>query len=164
MHGAHPAALELSLQAEVEVRRINADERIGLPLQQAPAQARAQREQARQVREHLAQSHHREFGSIVPGVQARVAHRRPAHAGEQRTRKTPGKLADQPRAQLVPRRLAGDQRETRRTGLGLGHRSSARWPESMNSSIARTSSLSPAISARRSRAWARSAPDMYRAR
>src|SRR5690606_15739707 len=120
--------------------------------------------QAWQVGEHFAQAHHRELGGVVPGIQPGIAHLRPANACEQGAGKPPGKFADQAGAKLVPRRLAGNQREPWRTRLLQGHRSRARWPESMNSSMARTSSLSPANSASRSRAWARSAPDMYSAR
>src|SRR3546814_12957373 len=57
VHGAHAATLEPALQAEVEIRRIDADEHVRLPVQDLLAQLAAQATQSRPVGEYLGQSH-----------------------------------------------------------------------------------------------------------
>ena len=77
MHGADAALLEPLLDAEIEIGRIDADEHVRLPRQQALAQLAPQPQQPRQVAQHFGQAHHREFAGVVPRIQARGAHRVP---------------------------------------------------------------------------------------
>ena len=123
MHGAHAALLQGALEAEVEVRGIDADEDVGLPGQQALAQARAQAQQPRQVAQHFRQPHHRQFAAVVPGLEAGGAHARTTDAGELRVRKAFAQGRHQPGAEQVARGLAGDEGDARRARAG--HRASA---------------------------------------
>src|SRR3546814_4021038 len=71
--------------AQVEVRRVDADEGVGLPVQYPPAEAAAQLQQPRQVREHLGEAHHRQLLRVVPGLEAGRAHRIAADRSEEHT-------------------------------------------------------------------------------
>src|SRR5690606_18100844 len=95
-----------------------------------------------------------------PGVHAGRAHRVAADAGELRVGMALAQRRHQAGAQLVPGGFAGDQREAL---APAAHRSSGRSPEPMNSSSARTSSLSRASSSSRWRASSSLAPETYSA-
>ena len=161
MHGAHAARLEPALEAEVEVGRVDADEDVGLPVQDPAAQAAAQAQQAGQVGQHFGQSHDRKLAGVMPGVHSGGAHRVAADAREFRVGEAFAQAFDEVGAQQVTGGLAGDQREARPC---RHHRNSGRSPPSMKSSIRRTSSLSVARSASFVRASSRVSPDMYTVR
>ncbi len=160
VHGANAALLQSALQAEVEVRRIDADEHVGLPRQQPRSHGAPQPQQSRQVPEHLGQAHHGQFRAVVPGRKPGGAHLRSADAGELGSGEAFAQLRDQAGAEQVARRLAGDQRDA----LGRGHRTSERSLRSMKSSISCTSGAPCAASASWVRASASGRPDLYRVR
>ena len=82
MHGADAACFKPLLDPEIEIRRIDANEHVRLPVEHALAEPLAQIQQARQVGQHFGQTHHREFVGIVPSGQSRLAHARAADAGK----------------------------------------------------------------------------------
>ena len=93
----------------------------GFHVQQASTQGASQPQQAWQVRKHFGQAHDGQFGRIEPGIHIGRAHRVAADARELSVRKAFAQCEDQAGAQLVPGRLAGDQRDPH----GSGHRVSA---------------------------------------
>ena len=170
MHGAHAALLEPAFDAEVEIRGIDADEHVRCPNEHALAECLAQFQQARQVRQHFGQAHHRQLAGIEPGIESGGAHRIAADTGEFGIGIPLAKFADQSRAELVAGRLARAQRDTPDNsrpdcGRHADYLNSGRSPRSMKSSIARTSSLpAAAISPSSRRASSSFASPMYNAR
>ena len=173
MHGGHAALLEPALHAQIEIRRIDADEHVRLPVQQLLAQRLAQAQQARQMAQDLGQAHHRQFAGVKPRIQSGRTHARTADAGEAGLGMALAQLCDQSGAERIAGGLAGHQRDTRRAcalrtchQLGQGARGAGRRrhqactaqrtrrrsPWAMKSSMACTSLLSLACSA--SCAWA----------
>ena len=120
MHGADAARLELALDPEVEVGRIDADVHIGLEFEHAPAQRAAQRQQARQVAQHLGQAHHGQFLGRPPRLQPRRHHARAADAGAAHAGQARAQRLDQAGAEQVAGRFAGHQHDARGCGIGSG--------------------------------------------
>ena len=77
-----PARLSLLGEPQVEFLVVDADEHIGPPLDDLPAQGAAQPHEARQVREHLGEPHDRQLVDVVPGRAAGGLHLRAGDAGE----------------------------------------------------------------------------------
>ena len=67
LHGSEARALELLGEPQVEFLVVDADEHVGPPFEDPPPQIGAQPHQARQVREHLGESHDRQLLDVVPG-------------------------------------------------------------------------------------------------
>ena len=84
MHRANAVSLERAFEAEIEVGRIDADEHVRFPVEQAFAQAATQPQQAWQVAHDFCQPHHRECAAIVPRIETGTAHRSTADAYELR--------------------------------------------------------------------------------
>ena len=85
----------------------------GCHVEQALAQVAAQPQQARQVAQHFGQAHHRQFARVVPGVEAGVAHRVAADAGEFGVGEALAQFVDQAGAEQVAGGFAGDQGDAR---------------------------------------------------
>ena len=80
VHGFHAGGFQARFQREVEIRRVDADERVG-PLRQQPrAQAAAQAQKRGQARQHFQIAAHREFFHGPPGVKALLGHALAANA------------------------------------------------------------------------------------
>src|SRR3546814_1224985 len=118
VHRAHAALLEPFFHAQVEVRRVDADEGVGLPVQYPLAEAAAQLQKPRQLRQHRGEVHHRQLLRVVPGLEAGRAHRIAADAGELRVRETRAQLFDQSRAEQVAGGFAGAKRDALWRGIG----------------------------------------------
>ena len=80
VHGTQATAFQPTLQAKIEVGRIDAHHQVGLPLQQALAQLAPQTQQIGQVLEHLDQAHHRQPFAVVPGRHPGPPHGLAAHS------------------------------------------------------------------------------------
>ena len=87
MHGAHAAALEPRLEAEVEVRRVDADEqRHALAATRRDASARRMRDELGQVADDLDEAAHRQRLQRVPRLAAGRLHPRSGDADEAHAR------------------------------------------------------------------------------
>jgi glucose/arabinose dehydrogenase len=105
--GGNSSVLEAPLQAEVEARRIDADEEIGPRLQQLPSELSPDRHDLAQMAEQLRVAANRELVHRVAGLESLVRHPRTADAGafERRAARLEG--ADEMRAEKIARGLAG---------------------------------------------------------
>src|SRR6185503_17744630 len=108
MHGAHTPALELPLEAEVEVGRVDADEYGDARVEEAARETAAQRDEPRQVRDHLGKPANGELLGGCEGFAARCLHLRTGDAGEADRRPHAPHGPDQRGAERVARRFAGD--------------------------------------------------------
>jgi hypothetical protein len=157
VHGSDASLLEATLDAKVEVRCVDTDERIGCERARAPHDVAADRQQFGQMAQHFDVAHHREFFGGMPGVESGSDHLRTADAGKCRVGKTFAQRADQVGAEQVAGGFAGDEDEM--LLAGVGHRANGRSPRSMKSSIAATSALPAASSASLPRASASGRPE-----
>ena len=128
MHRADARVLEPAFEAEVEVGRVDADEDIRAATRAgAGAASRRSAQQARQVRQHFGQAHHREFGGVVPGIQSGRA-----HARRRRRRRIPRRESARaaPSIRPAPSRSpeASPATSAIRIAVVHGHRSSGRSP------------------------------------
>ena len=127
VHGAQTALAQPFLHAEVEVGRVDADEHVRLPGQQALAELAPQAQQARQVTQHLCQSHHRQLRGVMPGIESGRAHLLAADAGEFGVGVALVQFVDQAGAEQVAGGFAGAQGDAGAGGLrwlGIGIRQS----------------------------------------
>ncbi|MNN11314.1 hypothetical protein D3C81_1242680 [compost metagenome] len=176
MHGAQAALLEPLFHAQIEIRCVDADEHIRLPVEHALAEFLAQLQQARQMTQDFGQAHQCQLAGIEPGFTTGVAHRIAADACELGIRVAFAQGTDQTGAQPIAGRFTRDQCDTDfaagNGGRGIGkgrklrcrqripcsrfrgpadapaaHRCSGRSALSMKSSSCLTSSLSCACSA-----------------
>ncbi len=118
MHGAHARALELRFEAEVEIRRVDADEdrhALGAQPSREPA---AQCEELRQAGQHLDQPAHRQRFQRIPGLAAGRLHPGPGDADEADLRQPRAHGADQCRGERVAGGLAGDDADGHCAGAG----------------------------------------------
>jgi hypothetical protein len=74
---AHALALQLALEPEVEVGRVDADEQRDVSRAGARAQLAANAQQLRQVRDDLGEAAHRELLERIPRVAAAASMRGP---------------------------------------------------------------------------------------
>ena len=102
MDRAHARALELRFQAEIEIRRIDADEQPRLRPQEPAAQPVPDTHELRQVREHFHIAAQRELRHRVPGFAPGRNHLRPRDSREARGRQPPAHRADQVRPERIP--------------------------------------------------------------
>jgi hypothetical protein len=87
VHGAQAGLLQALLHAEIEIRRVDADDYRGLHLEQfRPISALAQSQQSRQMADHLAETEQRQFVDVVPGFETLCLHAGAADADEARMR------------------------------------------------------------------------------
>ena len=100
------------------VRRVDADKYVGPHIQQTAVQGPSQTQQARKVRQHLDEAHHREFAAVPPGLDAGRLHAAAGDTDKAGPRKPFLQLFDQRCAQLVAGRFPCDQRDG---GSGVGH-------------------------------------------
>ena len=163
MHGGDAARLQPGLHRQVEIRRVDTDEHVRLPVQYALSECLAQAQQAWQVAQHFGQPHHGQFAGIEPGLAAGLAHGRAGDAGKLGIRMVRPQGRDQPGTQTITRGFTGHQGNAQRPLLHT-HRSNGRSACSMNSSISRTSSLASACSDSWVLASASGSPATYRVR
>ena len=90
LHRGETVALELPRQPQVEFLVVDADEHIGPPLENLLPQPGAQPHEARQMRDHLGEAHHRELVDVVPGRATGGPHLRAGDTGELGVRETCG--------------------------------------------------------------------------
>src|SRR5690606_10615357 len=81
---AHAGALQPPFHAEIEVGRVDADENVGLPGEQAADQVAPEAEQAWQMAQYLRQTHDRQWCIVGPQLDAGGPHVPAADAGEVR--------------------------------------------------------------------------------
>jgi hypothetical protein len=112
MHCADAAPAEADLEAKIEVGRVYADDDIGTPLQEPPSQLAPQRQQLRQMNDHLRETHDRQPVAGPPCLQTRPGHLRPPYPGKNGVRSSIRDGSYQSRTQLIPRGFAGDQTDT----------------------------------------------------
>ncbi len=119
MHGADAGLAQLQFDAEVEVRRIDADEHVGTLVDQGADQAAAALEQLGQAAEHLDQAHHRQALHREVRIEALGLHARPADTDEADIGVAGLDGLHQAGAEDVAGRLAGDQGDLQGTGHGV---------------------------------------------
>ena len=115
LHRPQARGMQRGREAEVELGRVDADEDVRTAFEQCAADARAQRQQARQVVQDLEQSHHGEFLGVGEALAAGGLHARPRHADEARARRALADRRHQRGAQVVAGGLAGDEADRERT-------------------------------------------------
>jgi len=116
VHGADPGLAQLQLDAEVEVRGVDADEHVRLFVDQGADQPAAALEQFRQATEHLDQAHHRQALHGEIAVETLGLHARPTDADELCIGMAGLDGLHQAGAEDVAGRLAGDQGDLQGTG------------------------------------------------
>ncbi len=67
MDGFNPLLFQITFEGNVEVRRINADEHIGLQFGKTARQIGADVQQTTQATQHLNDAHHRQLFHLIPG-------------------------------------------------------------------------------------------------
>ncbi|MNF31712.1 hypothetical protein D3C84_124800 [compost metagenome] len=82
VHGLDPGTAQFEFEAQVEIRRIDADEQVRFGVDQGLEQASASRQQLRQAAEHFDQAHHRQALHGEIGTQALGLHERAADTDE----------------------------------------------------------------------------------
>ena len=107
MQGRDAALPERALQRQVEIRRIDADEHIGRVVDEMRTDASAQAQQARQVHQHLGESHHGEFFGVRQRAASGGAHARSGDALELSLRAAGTNRVDKRRAQMVTGQFPG---------------------------------------------------------
>jgi hypothetical protein len=100
--------LQLALQAEVEVRGVDADEDIGALRQQRLGHAAPDPHDLAVMPERLGVAAHRELVHRIVRLEAERLHARPADAGEEDRVAARLQLRHQRRGELVAGGLAGD--------------------------------------------------------
>ena len=113
LHGAQPRRAQARLDAEIEVRRIHADEHVGPPAERALDQRAPQRQQPRQVAQDFRVAAHRQFAHVPPRVEAG---RRHAFAADARIHPADDAFAQRRqhrRGEQIARGLARHHRDTR---------------------------------------------------
>ena len=146
LHGVHATPLQAPGQAQVEFRRIHADENVRAILAELPEQPAAQHPQARQVANNFGQAHDREFRRIKHGLAPRLAHCGASNAGHFHLDRPGAQGANQPRAQAIAGGLAGDHRDPQGP-IGRRQRKRPRPDSARNSVIGVNSGCSRAASA-----------------
>ncbi len=111
-----PAALQLLLEPEIEVRHVDADDDVGRACMESFDERAPQPDQPRQMRDHLDQAHDAEVVGRRPGLAAERHHLRPGHAEELRVGHARANGRDERRPERVARRLARDQPYPQRHG------------------------------------------------
>ena len=119
VHGTNPGTTQPELQAEVEVRRIDADHDVRALLDQRGDQASTTRQQLGQAPQHLDQTHHRQALHGEIGIQPFGDHPRPADADELDLRVPNLECLHQTGAENVPGRFAGDQGDAQWPAHGI---------------------------------------------
>ena len=114
MHRRDARRAQLARQAEIEFRRIDADEHVGRGPQEFAPHARPQPQQPRQIAQDLEQAHDGKRLGRLPGLAACREHLRSGDAEELRVRRQVPQCADQPRAERVARRLSRHQTHPQR--------------------------------------------------
>ena len=148
--GAYATGPHALLQAQVEVRRVDADHQIRLARDDLPQQLCAQFEQPGQVAQHFADAHHRQHINALQCLAAGRLHQRAGDAEKARIRQALFQRLDQRGAEHVTGGFAGHDGDQRAGLLVAAHRQprcSGRRPASMNFSIRATSSEPAAIAA-----------------
>ncbi len=105
---------QLCLQADIEGRRIDADEDMGTPADHVPHQPAAQREQPRQVRERFDQAHDRQLMGVGPHLAAGRAHPWPRNAEGLDVADARAQSLEQRGTKGIPRGFAGNQPDHQR--------------------------------------------------
>ena len=154
MHRRNARGLELPLQAEIEVRRVDADEQVGTVVEEVAPQARADAEDLAQVLQHLDVAAHRELLHGIERARAFGDHPRTGDAVELDIGPALPQRAHQSRAEQIARRLAGDDRDPR------PQRRMPRVAVARKSANARTSGTAPASRSSSARASASVSPDL----
>ncbi|CFP62139.1 Uncharacterised protein [Bordetella pertussis] len=108
MHGGGTGLAQLVLQAQVEIRRVDAHEHRRRLGQQAPLDVAVGRQQAGNPLERIDVAEHRERMHGVPGLEAARRHLGPAYAGAVHAGCPGLQAGDDAPGQQVARRLAGD--------------------------------------------------------
>gem|GEM_PF-4647486 len=165
VHRGDTALFQPALHAQVEVRGVDADEHVRLPLQHPRTKLTAQLQQARQVAQDFGQAHHRQLAGIEPGQAAGAAHRIAANPGELGVREPLLQFAHQAGAKQVAGGFTGNQRNPQRSRRARRrHRSRGLSACSMKSSMSLTSALCAACSASCTLASASGRPATYNVR
>ena len=110
-----PACLSSRSRDEVEIGRIDADERIRPQRQRTLAHAATDPQQTGQVAQHFGQSHHGQALGRKPRIETGGDHLRTADAGEAREGKRSRKTLDQTLRRAGRRMLR--RRQARRAGI-----------------------------------------------
>ena len=103
-----PARFSAAASRQIEVRRVDADEHVGRQRLDPLAELAAHLQKPRQVRQHLGEPHDRELLGAIPRLAARRDHLGPRDADERRIGHARLQRLDEPGAERVARRLAGD--------------------------------------------------------
>ncbi len=109
LDGAQSRFVQGGREAQVEFRRIDADEDVRPELQHRRTDAPAQRQQSRQVVQDLEQAHDRQLLGVREALAAGRLHARPGDAHEARPRRARGDRFDQGSPEVVARGLAGHE-------------------------------------------------------
>ena len=113
MRRADAVLLEAAFEAEVEVRRVDADEDVGALLQSTFVYSAPHGQQARQMAQHFDQTHHAQTLGRIPLVEAGCRHLRAAHAAEAGVREARAQAGDEPGAEQIAGTFTGDEDEAR---------------------------------------------------
>ena len=109
MRGFDACRTYATLQPEVEIGCIDADEQVGTRLDDSPGKRLPQAQQTGQVVQYLEQPHHRQFVRWPPALHAGACHARASHTYEAGMGVVPLDGFDERAAQLIARGLAGHQ-------------------------------------------------------
>ncbi len=113
MHGANTAPLELRLESEIELGRVDADEQRHARAQQPRAKVAADANQLGDVPEHLDEAAHGELLDRIPRLAALGLHLRTRDASEANAGMPRADRTDQRRGERIARRLARDDADER---------------------------------------------------
>ena len=102
MNRADAGLLELAFDAEIEVGRVDADERGGAFAQRSREQIAPHGEQAWQVRDHFDEAHHAQFFRRMPQLHTGGGHMRTANAGKARSGNFFAQASDEVCAEQIP--------------------------------------------------------------
>src|SRR5262245_12322599 len=108
MHGRDAMSFEFQFKSEIEVRRIDADKKVGRMGKKTPLQPTADADDLKKMLDHLDIAAHREFLKRKPYLHPRGLHTRPAYPGKMQFRHQLAHRADQLAAQQVARCFASD--------------------------------------------------------
>jgi uncharacterized protein with ATP-grasp and redox domains len=102
MHGADACRMQVALQPQIEIRRIDTDEDIGAVAQEMVAQFMAQAHEPGHMADHLGQTHHRQVAAVGERPHPGCTHRRAGDAGQlEPPARLPHEACGQRAAQLI---------------------------------------------------------------
>ena len=115
LHRRNAGGAQVARQAQIEFRRIDADEHVRPGRQEQAPNACAQTQQPRQMAQDLEQAHDGERFGGLPGLASRSLHLRAGNAEEFSARREPAQRMNQIGAQRVARRFARHQTHPQRS-------------------------------------------------